>query len=214
MRGNLAARAVVLLSMKYSLFFCLVLLASPAFCRPDTPPPMRVLHWAQFPVRVYFAAHGLGQTEEVPTALAGFDEWGAASHGKIRYVRVSDPSKADITVQFVPGRYLSADTLAVGETTIYSSDGVLQKASMRLAEGAMLPEELQATAAHEFGHALGISGHSSDPDDVMYPVETVHFDAQEQPLRGETRTVTAHDLQILAGGYPGLLPRSDKQAAE
>ncbi len=189
----------------------LVALAAPlAFCRPDAPPPMRVLHWTQFPVRLYFVAHGLGQTEEVPTALAGFDEWRTASHGKIRFVRVFDSGKADITIQFVPGRYLSADTQAVGETTLYSSDGALKKATMRLAEGVMLPEELQATAAHEFGHALGISGHSSDPDDVMYPVETVHFDLQEQPLPGEARTVTAHDLQILAGGYPGLFPRSDK----
>lgn len=190
----------------FALCAGLLALAAPsAFCRPDASPPIRVLHWAHFPVRISLEAHGLGQTEEVPTALAGFSEWGAASHGKISFVRVSDPSKADITVQFVPGRYLAAGTQAVGETTIYSSDGVLKKASMRLAEGAMLPEELQATAAHEFGHALGISGHSSDPDDVMYPVETVHFDAQEQPLPGETRTVTAHDLQILAGGYPGLL---------
>ena len=171
---------------------------------------MRVLHWAQLPVRIYVVAHGLGQTEEVPTVLAGFDEWGAASRGKICFVRVSDPGKADITVQFVPGRYVAAGTQAVGETTIYSSEGVMKKASMRLAEGAMLMEELQATAAHEFGHALGISGHSSDPDDVMYPVEIVHFDPQEQPLPGEARRVTAHDLQILAGGYPGLFPRRDK----
>ena len=193
--------------MKYAMPLCLLLLTAPAaFCRPDASPPIRVLHWAGFPVRIYFIAHGLGQTEEVPTALAGFDEWRAASHGKIRFLQVSDPGKADITVQFVPGRYLSADTRAVGETTLYSSDGVLKKVSMRLAEGAMLPEELQATAAHEFGHALGISGHSSDPDDVMYPVETVHFDAQEQPLPGEARTVTAHDLQILTGGYPKLFP--------
>ena len=203
--------------MNSALVLCVGLLAlsaSPAFCRPDAPPPIHVLHWAHFPVRVFLEAHGLGQTEEVPTALAGFDEWGAASHGKICFLRVSDPSKADITVQFVPGRYLSATTRAVGETTVYSSDGVLRKASMRLAEGVMLPEELQATAAHEFGHALGIAGHSSDPDDVMYPVETVHFDVLEQPLPGEARTVTAHDLQILAGGYPGLFPRNDKQAAE
>ena len=193
-----------------SLLCLLMPAAFPAACRADTSPPVRVQHWAAFPVRVYFIAHGLGQTEEVPTVLAGFDEWGTASRGKIRFLQVSDPSKADITVQFVPGRYLSADTRAVGETTIYSSDGVLKKASVRLAEGAMLPEELQATAAHEFGHALGISGHSSDPDDVMYPVETVHFDAQEQPLPGEARMVTAHDLQILAGGYPGLFPRSGK----
>lgn len=199
--------------MKYAISLCLCLLmlaASSAFCRPDSSPPIRVLHWAGFPVRIYFVAHGLGQTEEVPTALAGFNEWAAASHGKIRFVRVSAPSQADLTVQFVPGRYVSAGTQAVGETIIYSSSGVLRKASMRLAEGVMLPEELQATAAHEFGHALGISGHSSDPDDVMYPVETVHFDAQEQPLPGEARTVTAHDLQILAGGYPRLFLRSDK----
>ena len=196
--------------MKYAISLCLLALGVPACCRPDAPPPVHVLHWAQFPVRIYFIAHGLGQTEEVPTALAGFDEWRAASHGKISFVQVSDPSKADITVQFVPGRYLSADTQAVGETTIYSSGGVLKKAALRLAEGVMLPEELQATAAHEFGHALGISGHSSNPDDVMYPVETVHFDPQEQPLPGEAHTVTGHDLQILAGGYPDLFPRRAK----
>ncbi len=201
--------------MKYAIPLCLFAwTASPAFCRPDAAPPMRVLHWAHFPVRISLEAHGLGQREEVPTALAGFEEWKAASHGKICFVQVSDPNKADITVQFVPGRYLSAATRAVGETTIYSSGGVLQKASMRLAEGVMLPEELQATAAHEFGHALGISGHSSDPDDVMYPVETVHFDAQDQPLPGEARTVTAHDLQILAGGYPELFPGATNKAAE
>lgn len=200
--------------MKYVMPLCLLVLAAPAFCRPDAPPPIHVLHWAHFPVRISLEAHGLGQMEEVPTALAGFDEWGAASHGKISFVRVSNPSKADITVQFVPGRCVSAGTQAVGETTLYSSDGVMTKASMRLAEGVMLPEELQATAAHEFGHALGISGHSSDPDDVMYPVETVHFDAQEQPLPGEARTVTAHDLQILAGGYPKLFPGATNKAAE
>ncbi len=199
--------------MKPALALCvglLTLAAPPSFCHSDIPPPVRVLHWAQFPVRIHFVTHGLGQEEEVPTALAGFDEWKAASHGKLCFVQVSDPSKAEITVQFVPGRYLSAGTKAVGETTIYSSDGVLQKATLRLAEGAMSPEELQATAAHEFGHALGISGHSSDPDDVMYPVEVVHFDTQDQPLPGETRTVTAHDLQILAAGYQKLFSGSDK----
>ena len=192
----------------------IALAASPTLCRPADAPPVRLLHWAQFPVRVYLPTHGQGQAEEAQTVLAGFDEWVKASHGKVSYVRVLEAGKAEITVQLVPGRFLSAETRsvgAVGETTFYSRNGTLRKADIRLAEGAGVPEDLQTTAAHEFGHALGISGHSDDPDDLMYPVEISHFNPLDPPLPGGAATVTAHDLRMLKECYPGLFQSSDRR---
>lgn len=195
-------------AVTFAAFSFFVLATSPAFCRPPAAAaPMRLRHWAQLPVRVYLPTQGPGQTEEAQTALAGFDEWVKASRGRISFVRVSDASTAEIIIQFVPGRFLTAETRSVGtvgETTVYSSNGVLKKALIRLAEGAAISGDLQTTAAHEFGHALGISGHSADPDDLMYPVEINHFNAQDQPLPGQVPTVTAHDLRLLQGCYPGL----------
>ena len=192
--------------MKLLLTAALVLAALPASCRPPAAfPAPPCLHWPQFPVRVCVLASNPAQKDEVSTVLAGFDEWVAASRGKIRYVRTTDPSKADITVQLVSGRYLSVPKHSVGETTAVSSQGVLREANIRLTEGEVLPEDLQATAAHEFGHALGIQGHSDDPADLMFPVEINHFNAVDQPLLGSVHTVTAHDLALLAECYPGLL---------
>ncbi len=203
--------------MNFATLVCLGLLAlaaSPALCRPSADPPRRLLHWAQFPIRVYLSSPEPGQAEEAQaeeaqTVLTGFDEWTAASHGKVCYLRVSDASKADVTVQLEPVRYLSAGTTAVGETTVYSSEGMLKKASIRLAEAAS--EDLQAAAAHEFGHALGICGHSEDPGDLMYPVEIIHFEAPDQALGGAAHTVTAHDVELLKPCYPLLLGSAGKR---
>lgn len=182
----------------------LLLAASSAPSRPLPAPPVFFLHWTQFPVHVYIFAPGRAQQEEVLTVLAGFDEWTVAAQGKISYVRVADTRKAEITVHLEAGRYLSAALQSVGETTVYSAKGVLKKAGMRLAEGAMTTDDLQATAAHEFGHALGIQGHSEDQDDLMFPIEILHFNALDPSLLGAAHTVTAHDLQLLKQCYPDL----------
>jgi predicted Zn-dependent protease len=143
--------------------------------------------------------------------LAGLDEWVDATHAKVCYIRTTDPSKADITVQFEPGKFLSAETRTlsegqiVGETNIFSSGTTLKKASIQLAEDAGTLEDLQATAAHEFGHALGIERHSDQAGDLMYPVETLHVSEMSDSLPEETPYVTAHDLHLLAACYPQLL---------
>lgn len=142
--------------------------------------------------------------------LAGLDEWVDATHEKVCYIRTMDPKTADITVRFEAAKFLSADTHGIGEHVIGETEVVwtgltLKKASIRLAEGAGTLEDLQATAAHEFGHALGIEQHSSDPADLMFPVETLHDSQDSDLLPEQTTYVTAHDLRLLAAGYPQFL---------
>ena len=183
---------------------------NPAFAQP--PEPARALalplHWPQFPVRVYVEARDGARDQRALIVLAGLDEWVDGSHGKVCYIRTMDPKTADITVQFVAGKFLSADSRVIGETEVRWSGTTLQRASIRLAGGAGTLEDLQATAAHEFGHALGIEQHSSDSGDLMFPAETLHDpQADDDPLPEETPYVTAHDLKLLAAGYPQLLRR-------
>ena len=169
------------------------------------------LHWPQFPVRVYVEAKNGARDQRALIVLAGLDEWVDASHEKVCYIRTMDPKAADITVQFVSGKFLSANTPVIGETEVRWSGTTLKKASIRLAESAGTLEDLQATAAHEFGHALGIQQHSSDPSDLMFPVETLHEPQAGDLLPEETPYVTPHDLRQLAASYPQLLRRSDHE---
>ncbi len=175
---------------------------------PAQPPPPAhapALHWPQFPVRVYVEAPDGTRDQRALIVLAGLDEWVDASHQKVCYLRTMDPKAADITVRFVVGKFLLADAPVIGETEVNWSGSTLKKASIRLAEGAGTMEDLQATAAHEFGHALGIQQHSSDQSDLMFPVEVLHDSQIGDPLPEEPPYVTAHDLRLLAAGYPQLL---------
>ena len=196
-------RQVMALFLMLSLFF---FQSSPAPAQPPPPAHAPALHWPQFPVRVYVEAKDGMRDQKALIVLAGLDEWVDASREKVCYIRTLDPKAADITVRFVAGKFLSADTHVIGDTEVLWSGTTLRKASIRLAEGAGTLEDLQATAAHEFGHALGIEQHSSDPSDLMFPAETLHDpQADDDPLPEETPYVTAHDLKLLATGYPQLL---------
>ena len=54
--------------------------------------------------------------------------------------------------------------------------------------------DIESTAAHEFGHALGINGHSDSRRDLMYPA---HFE-------GTRCRITDRDLDTLISIYPAI----------
>ena len=164
-----------------------------------------LLHWRRLPIHVFFAPSEAATAERKQQVLAGFDEWGQAMHGAVFYRIVASPAKADLTVTIDSSPTVPGQHDAVGNTLVVFARTELESATMELAAGRTTPNQLQEVAAHEFGHALGIDGHSDDPDDLMAPVELRVFDAYGAPIDAPAHGVTVRDLNTLRACYGSLI---------
>ena len=134
-----------------------------------------LLHWGHFPLRVAFVNGIKSGDHDMDTLVRnGFDEWVNATQNAIRYEVVSNSNRADVTVTYdiVPARPLTGERLGQTGFTFNPARRQLVRASMHLNvwEGMTRRDlaRFENTAAHEFGHALGINGHSPNPGDLMY----------------------------------------------
>jgi hypothetical protein len=156
------------------------------------------LHWQQFPLRVYFA------NPEVAARLrAGLDKWVEATGGVISYETVTDPALADVTFALgtPPSGLKGITTLDFDPDTrklLHADVVLLQSAPAETYPNGI--DLLALYAAHEFGHALGMtasaeagSGHSTDPKDTMFPA-----------LNPAEPFITERDVNTLENIYPGL----------
>lgn len=183
---------------------------SPDPCTPNYARISRMqglLHWDHFPLRIALAS----PPDSVPdkdayrqAVLAGFAQWVEASRGLVSYTLVAQPKQADITVSFTPEGTVPGQGAAVGYTSMIFRGTCLHGAEMCLATGNATPGDMQTVAAHEFGHALGIDGHSDDPDDIMYPSTLRTVSENGIPVAPPLHPITARDLNTLKVCYSGL----------
>lgn len=150
-----------------------------------------LLQWSGFPVTVYFIQDANYSANRRALALAGFDQWVNATGGAVSYQVTTDQSAADITVTFDP-------KTANGLTNLHFTGLTMNHADMDVGVQDLPDADVQCVAAHEFGHAIGIDGHSPDQGDLMY---FAHF-------VGESCPVTQRDLNTLKTGYCGLFSRA------
>lgn len=146
---------------------------------PNYAASLTLYHWPALPVRVYFAndvvvtPRGGSPTRVNDLILTGFNRWPAATGGIVGFTQVTDPGQAQITVSTVtiPDPVGLAET---GKTSVTSASGnVLTGATIQIYVWPDITvSELTLgqveTASHEFGHALGIGGHSPSSGDVMF----------------------------------------------
>ena len=164
-------------------------------------------HWPHFPLRIYFAPGPWASPERRAQARAGFDEWVDATGGAVCYRTCTEEAGADICVSLSNQIALAKDARALGQTVLLFDDAVMTHAVLQLVERDDNPVQFQEICAHEFGHALGIDGHSDDPQDMMFPILSHPLLQCGNPeIDGlySPNVVTPRDLATLAAAYPGL----------
>jgi len=182
-------------------------------CSADTFVPNYVrqldqlLYWERFPVTVYFERDANYSDYYRTLALQGFDQWVEATGSVVRYREVSNPDGAQIRVSFKP------DTRN-GKTyyTYYPSSGRLVSARVEIGALGNNPIDIRSVAAHEFGHALGIAGHSQDPSDMMF--KTYVMNVPLKITQSDLNTVKTAYCNYFLGRTRAALPLSDETPVE
>jgi len=151
--------------------------------------------------------HYVPQYREI--VKSGISDWGwVAAEGIISFEFVDDPTKADVLYFWCP----ESGSGSVGRTfypwtrtpnarcIVHIETEYLRK------WGSRVPTELRKTSAHEFGHVLGLSQHSSNIDDVMSGQgKTVSY--REMTSYSTNSAVTKNDYATLRALYE--LPAGD-----
>lgn len=98
-----------------------------------------------------------------------FTAWQTALNNKVKFAYTSDLKQTDIDIKW----HTQGDGMKIGEQKIRFSNNVIADADINLdlvgptGQIHTLPQ-VKYIAMHEIGHALGIRGHSSNPNDIMY----------------------------------------------
>lgn len=135
-----------------------------------------ILRWntEAFPLKVYFEQTNPNYRDSIKKA---FDQWGKAS-GFLQFREVFNPEESDIEIKFTPysgQKCTSAVCDYAVATTTNTTDKYNRLNRMIITFNNTDPfgepfsnTEIYNAALHEIGHALGIAGHSDNPNDVMY----------------------------------------------
>ena len=124
--------------------------------------------WYKMPVRIW--------VEDSPykdTALKAFYEWQTESSNLVNFSIVSNPNLAQIRVRFVDQINDPVSDHNIGLTKLRYIGNMNMSADIQILQRTdsnrmRTNAQIYPVVLHEAGHALGISGHSSRNNDIMY----------------------------------------------
>lgn len=132
----------------------------------------RLLDQLDKPLKVYIETHPQNQAlykqnyrNYVAESLKVWDE---ALDGRMKYTYTTNPKEADISIHWVSS---FDDRYVAGLTTYRVGHATIEIKTISVPEA-----DIKGNIIHEFGHALGISGHSNNPDDIMVGMRKWHRD--------------------------------------
>ena len=161
----------------------------------------RIARFTEMPIRVYVSS--MLRTDAYLNAIRyGMRQWESASGGSIQFEETQANGDADIRVSW--GRAglwpIAEVTGAKAELTRLDGDGIRVEIILVPHEPELGvvsdPARLRAICLHEFGHAVGLWGHSPDSRDAEF-----HTSTKEQP--------SPHDINTLLRVY--ATPQSTPQ---
>ncbi len=165
---------------------------------PNYAGNLRVLnHFQTLPIKIWVDPLLARNATEEQLLFNGIDKWKRASGGVITYTKVKTSGEADIRLRSVDnllnvgpgvlGVNLSIPELDSINNDLDFSTLWLIRAQSAVQNGAER-RQYEAIVAHEFGHALGLQGHSDVETDLMFPFIG--------PLE-----LTDRDINTVATGY-------------
>lgn len=126
--------------------------------------------WEKRQILVYIdtaSASAPAAFDRTEAVRLGLSLWGPETNSLFGIAFTDDPNVADVTYTFVTPGTLRQGEIGRARITFRKDDEVIVKAVVRVDE--TLDRELMAqVSAHEFGHALGMSGHSGEGRDLMF----------------------------------------------
>jgi predicted Zn-dependent protease len=138
-----------------------------------------VLRWpqSQMPLRIYIEG-GVNVSGYRPVFTSilkqAFMDWADATNGLIKLVFVPDILKANIICRWSDQPEKFKNSAEAGESRLYSDRYGIAKgelAILTVASSPTLPitdNRMRAIVLHEVGHLFGMTGHTSDPKDIMF----------------------------------------------
>ena len=103
-----------------------------------------------------------------------FKAWDGALRSNLNFKYITNIDEADISIKFVDK--LTGTKAGTTYPLYYYEDGraYLHKVKIEIAKAAsdgkkFTDVQLTEITLHEIGHAIGILGHSNNPNDIMYP---------------------------------------------
>lgn len=124
-----------------------------------------------------------------------FTDWAAASGGKVQLTFVETPADANILCSWTSDPAQLANAAESGETQLaLNSKGIVRATIVFLTVPlvAALPltdNRLRVTCLHEVGHALGLTGHTRNPEDIMFFSSRISDDPRDLSQRDKNTLV-------------------------
>ena len=131
----------------------------------------------RMPLKVYIerAKPSNGASAQYVSILKdAFRDWSADSHGLLNFAFVEAINKADIICSWSKDLSKFKNSNEAANAKVYAKNGALDKGEIEIltltvADARPITDnQVRSTSLHEIGHILGLTGHSSDPGDVMY----------------------------------------------
>jgi len=172
----------------------------------------------KFPLKVHVptdqeAAQVSGYKPEFGVALKeAFNTWQIDSSEQVRFEFVDNAADAAIDCQWVSDSTKLTNSSEAGEARVKASPLTgIEHADIKLLTVAVgknawktpSTSDVEQVCLHEIGHALGLSGHSPNAQDIMYPSEELSADARKLTERDLRTLAHLYDPQVVPSARPG-----------
>ncbi len=175
-----------------------------------------LLRWRVFPLTVAFVKNDFYTTARQALVVESFNRWVSATgavtgNDGVTYRVTDNAATANITVNFANFSGGAGDILGTTKSFYNPQSRYIARGVDDTADGTRREVGTQieigitgdrnndlVTATHEFGHALGINGHSPNRPDLMF------FEGNDQLGGG----ITSADLNTLLTSYGGVFNKN------